>query len=173
MNYQYKVALSFIGIIVLLFNYFNYYKSTHVMSSEVCFEVYLDSKVDIDAFFGLAKNTYDEKKHKIICQYPVKISGFKTNSTIVKQHVKEIDCEQDYDEKTHLKYEAYEINGNEFKLILANKHVDEILLSYPALLSNSQNILATQSFNFNYKKGKINRIIITNDGILEYCEIDS
>jgi hypothetical protein len=172
-----KFFLIFLAIIVLLFlglTIFNRYNATHVMDNQAVFNVYLRmSPQEVDHYFGKKDGFYDENKHDIICELPVKSSGFKGNSTTLYPSTSiQINCDESYDELKHNKYDNTEFLGNRFVVYLVRK------LGAPAFMFDSnravfqKSIVGARHFTLKYKRGAINNIVITPDSSFLYCPIE-
>jgi hypothetical protein len=149
---------------------YNYYNSTHILSSQAAFKVYLDIKEsDIDAFFGLKKGTFNKQKDLIICQLPVNDPGFKGKCVIVNSNIGNIDCGRIYNNKTDIKYANSELDGNNFKLLIIKAGGFPIGLFDADLPIMSNMIISYKDLTAEYNRGKINNIVISADSVYNYC----
>jgi len=148
---------------------FKYYNSTHILSDQAAFEVYLNiSENNIDGFFGLKKGTFDKKKQSIICQLPVTADGYIVKSVAVRSDMNHIDCNRTYNSEVDTKYDNSQLYGNNFRLFI-------IKGSFPAGLFDADLpitrglIIVEKDVTATYSRGKINNIVITADSAYNYC----
>lgn len=161
------VLLVIVGSIWLGLRIFGWYKSNHVMSNEAVFEMYMDvSEESIATYFE--KGVYDPEQHDIICRLPTSSEGFKPNYVFVNTDVSGINCKQEFDKTMHVKYESYELNQNSFRLLIVKKNGAPLIVFNETNFASSI-VASTELGNF-YKKGKINRIYISKDGVKDYCD---
>ena len=165
-----KFLIGIIIIIAILWGIlqgFMVYNSQAILYNQASFEIYLDNTLDINEYFKLTKDTFDIKKHKIVCLLPVDISGFKPNSAIVKTSINNIDCSATFEKGKYIKYEPYELKGTTFVVMVVNKNASLMLLDSPL---GKKLILGQNTLSYNYKKGEINRLVISKNGLSEYCK---
>ncbi|MNU89112.1 hypothetical protein D3C71_789430 [compost metagenome] len=158
------IVIVSIWVIIRIFGYYN---SRNIMSNQVVFKVYTDLKEDeIDTFFHIEKGTFDPEKHRIICRLPVTTSGFKPSYQIV-QFNQSVNCKEEFNPDIHVKYDNSELNNTGVVLYLINKNMQVITLDSPAANST---IIASQGFSYEYKKGRINHILISRQNVYNYCD---
>jgi hypothetical protein len=161
------VILVIVASIWLGLRIFSWYKSGHVMGNEAVFEVYMDvSEESLDAYFE--KGIYDPEQHTIICKLPTSSEGFKPNYVTVRTDLSVIDCKQEFDNQTHIKYESYELNQNSLKLYIVKKTGVPLSVFNESAFASS--IVASTELGNVYRKGRINRIYISKDGVKDYCD---
>lgn len=165
-----KALIIIIGIIASLWtvlSLFSGYNSNHLMSNEASFEVFVDSNtINIYNYLNLQKDSFDREEYELICLLPVEISGFKAKFVKVRTDIENIDCDAKFEKERYIQYEPYELKGTNFELILVKKNANLMFLDTPAA---DEIILARKIFSFNYSKGKVNRLIISGNGISEHC----
>lgn len=126
------------------------------------------SNNDIEEYFGLEKGTYDPTTQILVCELPVNTTGFKPSKVDVDFELTNINCDKKYSEGKHIKYDNTELNDNNTKLYILKK------TSIPTQMFNEnlgeKSIIISKSVQIKYKTGKINNIIISKDGIYDYCE---
>lgn len=138
------------------------------MSNEAVFEIYMDtSESTVEAYFG--KGIYDPEKHQIICKLPTNCEGFKPNYVVVDSDISNIDCKQTYSEKMHIKYSSYELNKRNLRLLIVKKLSFSLIIFNESTFASS--VVASTELGYVYKKGRINRIHISKNGVLDYCDI--
>ncbi len=165
-----KFFVILIGIISLLLiaSRIGHYLDKKVISSkQVVFKIHLDiDREEVDDFFHLTEGTYDKEKMRIICIIPAS-EHYRPfyNSVYFRSN---IDCDEEYIKEKHRKYEPYELNNNMiFELILTKD-----LHTTPAMIYKEwgNEVIARFPFRYDYKKGKINQIVISKNGVSDYCE---
>ncbi len=156
--------------IYLAFQIFKYYNSTHILGNQAVFNIYLDTtKNNIDSFFGLKKGTFDKKKDVLICQLPVNVGGFKAKCAIVNFNINGVDCNRTYDNMVDTKYDNSELNGYYFKfLIIKNSGFSATLFDADSPMTWNS-IIASKVITTNYRRGKIDNIVISGDSVYDYC----
>ena len=166
-----KISGIIIGIIALLWialKVFGLYDSKTILYNQASFEIYIDtSNLNVNEYFKLSKDTFDIEKHKIICQLPVDIQGFKSKNAAVRTDLNNIDCNAKFEKGKYIEYESYELKGTKFTLMVVNKNVNMWMLDSPL---GQKLIVGKKTLNYNYEKGKINRLLISENGLSEYCK---
>lgn len=146
---------------------FGYYNSRNILSNQAVFKVYTDLKTnEIDTFFQVEKGTFDPQKHTIICRLPVSTTGFKPSYQTL-QFDQSVNCKEEFNKDVHIKYDNAELNNTGIVLYLVNKNMPIISLDTPG--SNSA-IIASQGFSYEYKKGRINHVMISRQNAYNYCD---
>jgi hypothetical protein len=154
--------------IYLISRIFSYYNSTHILSNQAVFNIYLDlNENDIDSFFGLKKGTFNKKKHTIICQLPVYGNTFK--SIPVSFNINNIDCSREFNNEIDTKYDNSELGGNDFKLVIVKGWGGPIALFDANLPIFENSIVSYKDITTNYTRGKINNIVISTNRVYDYC----
>jgi hypothetical protein len=165
-----KVLGILIGIITLIglaLSIFGLYDSKTVLYNQAAFEIYLDtSTVDINHYFGMVKDTFDRQKHKLVCLLPVEVQGFKPTSTVVRTDLNTIDCNATIDNSRVIDYEPYELKGSTFTFMIVIKNANPLLLDSPL---GKKLILSQKRIDYTYDKGKINRLVLSENGFGEHC----
>lgn len=158
------VILSIWGIIRI----FGYYNSRNILSNQAVFKVYTDLKEnEIDTFFQVEKGTFDPQKHLIVCRLPVTTTGFKP-SYLALQLNKTVNCKEAFNKDIHVKYDNSELNNTGIVLYLVNKNMPLVALDSPGAAGST--VIASQGFSYEYKKGKINHIMISRQNVYNYCD---
>lgn len=121
----------------------------------------------MNEFFKISKDTFDIKKHKIVCQLPVDIQGFKSKNTIVRTDLNSIDCNAKFEKGKYIEYQPYELKGTKFTIMVVNKNANMMMLDSPL---GDKLILGKKTLHYNYSKGKVNRLIVSENGLSEYCK---
>ncbi|NQX86662.1 MAG: hypothetical protein HRT67_12295 [Flavobacteriaceae bacterium] len=166
-----KVLGVIIGIVAVLWialKIFGKYDSNNVLYNQASFEIYLDIKnLDINKYFRMTKDTFDIQKHKIVCLLPVEVQGFKPTSTLVRSDLNNIDCNVTIKNSRLIDYEPYELKGSNFTFMIVNKNASTQLLDSPL---GKKLILSQKRINHTYSKGKINRLVLSENGFNEHCK---
>ena len=159
-----------IAVLYISFRIFRIYESNNIMSNQAVFEVYSDLKDDeIDAYFGLEPGTYDKEKYEIVCRLPVNCEGFKPSFRGLNYDLSSIDCGEEYDPSKHIKYDNTELTETGFELYVKLRFGIPLELLDPGTILVDSKVLVTKPIFFTYKRGKINRIVITKDITYNYC----
>jgi hypothetical protein len=166
-----KILGIIIGIIVLLgigLRIFGKYNSNNILSSEASFEVFINnSTLDIDNYFQLPKGTIEKEQYSLICKLPVEVQGFKRSYVPVRTDIENIDCNAKFEKEKYIQYEPFELKGTDFELILVRKNANLMTLNSPL---GEKIIFAKKILSYDYSKGKVNRLIISESGLNEYCK---
>jgi len=166
------VIIGIVAIIWIGLKLFNRVESKSILSSQIIFEIYLDDNLNVNEYFELTKDTFNIQEHKVLCILPVEISGFKPSKALVQNDLSNINCEAKFEEGKFIKYEPYEIKGKDFNFIIVNRNANVTILDAENLNSSlgRKLILAKKKLRYNYKKGKINRLVVSENGLNEYCK---
>lgn len=143
---------------------FNSYRQNNILSNEAVFEIYID-KSQIKEIFSLNQEQLkDIEKYSITCKIPVKTNGVFSQYVGVSENLN-INCDDKYESGKYIRYASYQLeNSNHFELLLiknSNSYFDERF--------DQNKIISKVPFEYNYRKGEINRILITTDEINDYC----
>lgn len=161
------VIIGIVLILVLTIKIFGHYKSTSVLSNEAAFEVYCDTNlIDVDEYFDLPKGSFHQDSHVMVCKLPVEIQDFKPSYAFVKTDLTNIDCNEEYQEEKHLKYEPFELKGTTFVVMLVKRNANLLILDTPG---GANFIVAKKVMSYADFKGKINRLQLSKNGFNEYC----
>ncbi|MFC6269880.1 hypothetical protein [Frigoriflavimonas asaccharolytica] len=157
-----------IGLWVIL-KIFMIYNSNNILSNQAIFKVYSNmSNNEIEEYFGLEKDSYDPATQILVCELPVNTTGFKPSKVDVNFEVTNLNCNEKYSEGKYIKYDNTELNDNNTKLYILKK------TSIPTQMFNEnlggKSIISSKTVKISYKTGKINNIIISKDGIYDFCE---
>ncbi len=145
---------------------FGYYNSRNILSNQAVFRVYTDLEQDeIDTFFHIEKGTFDPQRHAIVCRLPVNTSGFKS-SYLVLPFNKTVHCGETFNKDIHVKYDNAELNNTGLVLYIVNKNMPIVALDSPA----KNTVVASRGFSYEYKKGRINHIMISRQNVYNYCD---
>ncbi len=176
-NILYAIAIIFI-IFWITIRVFSVYKQGSILSNEAVFDIHINTdSLDIDSYFGLPAGTFKKDKHVILCKLPVNTSssGFKPDYIEVKSGVLDINCDEGYTEKSNVKFNSIELINSGSKLLIINKYAGQIMKKQSRKFRflneslNSSNILAEKEIELNYKKGKINHIVISLWNSYDFC----
>lgn len=161
------IILILIGVFISVIKIFQIYNAKNILKNQAVFEIYLDiPKSNIDEYFGLEKGVFNKDIHSIVCILPVEPGDVKPRSQTVKFNAAGIDCDEVYDSKKHVKYESG-LNNNSFELVIVNNYYPGKFNVDSGLIRNS--IIASKKISFHYNKGKINHIVISDKGAIDYC----
>lgn len=148
---------------------FSSYNRNHIMSNQAVFQIYMSmNNEEIDTYFGLEKGTYDNQTQTIICKLPVTTKGFKPDVTLVKFGLDAINCKQEYSPEDFVKYENAELYGHDGTLYILKRSSVSPLMFEERMMRNL--IIASKTINVDYKKGKINNIVIEGDKVYDFCD---
>lgn len=166
-----KVLGIIIGIIAILWiglRIFGNYNSNNLLSNEASFEVFVDTRsFDVDRYFQLSEGTFEKEEYNLICKLPVEVQEFKANYVNVRTDIENIDCNAKFEKGKYTQYEPYELKGSYFELILVNKNANLMALDSPL---GENLIIAKRILSYDYSKGKVNRLIVSESGLYEYCK---
>ncbi len=162
-------VLIFLGsILILTLKVFRGYSTHNILSNQAGFELYLDTnEMTIDEFFNLEQGTYDPEHHLIICKLPVSVQGFKAKNALVKTNLKTINCQTSFDDRKDVKYEPYELKIQNFEFMIIKKYGMDYRVFEEK--GRSERIIAKRVQIYNYRKGRINRLITSKNGLYDYC----
>jgi hypothetical protein len=143
---------------------FNSYRQNNILSNEAVFEIYIDKSQIKEIFSINQEQLNDIKNYSITCKIPVKANGTFSQYVGVSENLN-INCDNRYESGKYIRYASYQLeNSNHFELLLinnSNSYFDERF--------DQNKIISKVPFDFNYRKGEINRIFITKDEIYNYC----
>lgn len=163
------VIVSLVAILLVILRGFEFFNAKGILKNEAVFELYLDlNHQEIEAVFNLKPDSYNPEKHQIICKLPVEVEGIKSGYRLVENKVSLINCKEKYNKKKHIKYSPYELKEGGAKLILMQKTSHSLALFSEKLSANY--ILAARPIYIQYKKGKINHLVISKKGINLFCK---
>jgi len=158
------IVVAFIGIQV-----FSVYNANNIMSNQAVFKVYTSlDKSDIDDYFDLEAGTFNPQEHYLLCKLPVEVQGMKSGNATVNFNAGNIDCNEVYDERRHIKYDDTELRDGVFTLMIVKSGTPAVLVN-PEDMLGSRGIIASKQFQLNYSRGKINHILISEDRNSNYC----
>ena len=164
------ITVTTISILWLGLRYYTYLDSKYMFNNQTVFEIYSEiNENEIDDFFALEPGTFDKNKHKIICKLPVEVPSFsKKMNVIVQFGTEKINCKEEFDPNKHTKYNLSELNDNEaILMIVDNRNMIEVV---DFDLPIAGNVYGTVLIKLEYTRGKINHLVISEDGIHEYCK---
>lgn len=162
------IIIGIVAVLWIVLKIFGKHDSNTVLYNQASFEIYLDTNnLDINKYFGMTKDTFDIQKHKIVCLLPLEVQGFKPTSTIVSTDLNNIDCNATIKNSQLIDYEPYELVGSSFTFMIVNKNANIQLLASPL---GKQLILSQKRVNNSYSKGKINRLVLSENGLNEHCK---
>jgi hypothetical protein len=170
-----KKTLLFIGILLaivwLSVRIFMEYKATHLMSDGAVFNTYIDiSPEEVDDYFGLEEGTFDPEKHRIICRLPVEVESYeKPQCSAVNFSIQTPDCSQEFNNHAHIQYDTAELKGNTFKLMIIRDRSTPLMLINFDMAIFSHSVKASKEIVFDYKRGRINNIVFSAGGAVDYC----
>ncbi|MES2864431.1 MAG: hypothetical protein V4666_09960 [Bacteroidota bacterium] len=162
------IIIGIIVVLLLILKIFGNYNSNNILRNEACFEVFVDSKFNYDDFFELPRGTFDTEKHLFICKLPVETEGFRPSYVYVRTDIESIDCNVEFEKSKYVQYQPYELKGTDFELLMVDKNTNLSVLNSHLLVEDL--FLAKKTFQYDYSKGKINRLVISKYGIHEYCK---
>lgn len=166
-----KFLIVCIGIVVIIYStlrLFGNYNSNSVLYNQASFEMYMDTNsFNIDTYFSLEKGTFDNEKHIVVCKFPVEIGGFKLAYSLLNTDLSNVDCNEKYQKEKHNIFEPYELKGSNFELVIVNKFTNLITLNTPI---GESKIIAKKVEYCPYKKGEVNRIVLSKNGLTRYCQ---
>lgn len=144
------------------------YKQHNLLNNEAVVTIYfnMDEK-DIDAYFNLPKGTFDKNKNYIYCSLKRDNSSLLDeycNLRIVRGNDKNINCEEEFSNEKHLRFNKNEIGNYKTLYIRLSTNPNSITSS------SSYADIATKTENIDFQFGKINNFIISKDGIENYCD---
>lgn len=159
---------------------FGFYEKGNILSNEAAFDIHLNTdSLDVDKYFDLPAGTFNKDKHVILCKLPVNTStsGFKPDYLEVKLGTGNINCDAEYTAKSYVKFNNTELNKNESKLLIVKKYAGQIVKKQSQTLRffnenlNSSNIIAEKETTIEYKKGKINHLVISLLNSYDFCPL--
>lgn len=166
MNKILKLITIFFSSLSLVIIIFSCNNSNGLKSHQACFEFYFDHNIfDADEFFKLPDGIFNKEEHVIICKLPLKVNNSKASNFIVKTNITSINCNENYINGKHIKYESYELTEKKLEVFVIDKRKLKTLKK--ELEDNS--ILAKRTLKFYYEKGRINRLLITHKSVTNYC----
>lgn len=164
------ISITILSILWLGLRYYKYLDSKYMFSNQTVFEIYSEfNENEMDAIFGLEPGTFDKNKHKMICKLPVDVPSFtKRMNAIVQFGTQKINCKEEFNPKKHTKYNLSELNDNEAVLMIVdNRNMLEVV-DFDSPIAGK--VYGSISVKFEYTRGKINHLVISEDGIHEYCK---
>lgn len=168
MKYFLAIIVMLIALLWCALQVFDGYNSNNILSNQASFEIFFDAnELSVDSYFNLPEGTFDPEKHIIFCKLPVDVGGFEVRNVSVRYDLTNIDCNAEFITGKDIKYESNELNNESFELF-ATKHIGNLQLFNEQLKSSS--ILAKRILAYDYEKGKINRLVISEMGFYEYCK---
>jgi hypothetical protein len=179
--YFFKIVIGVLAILWLtvriIMLIFGNYQKGNVLSNEAVFDIYLNTdSLDIDAYFGIPEGTFNRDEHVILCNLPVNTSSIKSNYLDVKLGIDSINCNEKYTANSYVKYYNTELNKNESRLLIVKKYIGQIEKKKRQTLRQisserfyRESIIAEKEIDLKYEKKKINRLVISYNGVYEYC----
>ena len=163
------IILALGGVFLFILNRFSSYEVDNIMYNQAVFELYFDvQKDELEDYFSLPTGTLDSGDYKVICKLPVEPKPFNPQFVELNPLHPMINCNEQYDEDKHVKFEPYELKGVGSKVYLLKDYFRSISMFSEKL--SSKNIVRTKSILLDYKKGELNKLVIAKDGVYDYCK---
>lgn len=162
------ITLLTVSLFWIAIKLFMFYESNNILGNQAVFKIYLNiDENEIDNFFDIKKGTYDKNKHQIFCKLPVDEGGYKPSGIHINFGTENINCNKEFEKGQNIKYDNADLNGNIFTLILLDNNAAPPEFTSGLLYQNQ--VISSKSFQINFSKGKINNLVISNEGAYDYC----
>ena len=124
----------------------------------------------MDNYFGLTAGTFDSTKHSLIYSFGNANGGvldYYYNLPVYNYNdLNSIDCKENFSPDKYQRFTRNEIVDNGYLYVrLVNKQYSGFRTA-----QSSKNILAVKVVPISFTFGKINSIIVNNDGTIRYCD---